>query len=106
MRLRRGTVKHDACKLPEADRLLEGAVLLLQVEGHGEVTEPMCFTWPSQYGGTRAEDAKQMIDLERENAPLNRLVADQTLDIEIRKRVVRATSGARLAAGLQSNTFA
>jgi putative transposase len=64
-------------KLWEADRLLGEETPLAEVRKHLEVTEATYYRWRTQYGGLKADDAKQLKDRDKENAPLKRLVADQ-----------------------------
>jgi len=45
--------------------------------------------WRNQYGGLKANQMKQLKHLERENARLKKLVADQALDISLLKEVTR-----------------
>lgn len=45
-----------------------------------QVTEAPCYRWRNQFGGLRANDAKRIKDLERENATLKRLLADAELE--------------------------
>ncbi len=47
-----------------------------------EVSEQTFHRWRHQYGGMKAHDAKRLRELEKENAKLKRLVADQALDIQ------------------------
>lgn len=42
---------------------------------------PQCYyRWRKEYGGLEVDQAKKLKELERENARLKRLVADQALD--------------------------
>ncbi len=52
--------------------------------------------WKSKYGGLEVSDARRLKALEDENA---RLVAEQALDNQALKELLRKTSDARLAAG-------
>lgn len=52
-----------------------------------EVTGPCYYRWRKKYGGMEIGQAKQLKDLERENAQLKKLVADQALDISMLKDV-------------------
>ena len=45
--------------------------------------------WRNQYGGMKADDAKRLRELERENARLKRIVADKELDIDALKEIAR-----------------
>jgi transposase-like protein len=44
------------------------------------VAEATYYRWRNQFGGLRAEDAKRLKTLERENATLKRLLADAELE--------------------------
>jgi len=63
-------------RVPEVCRLLE-------------ISEQTYYRWRQKYGGMAPEVAKQVKALEKENARLKRLVADQALDIQILKEAAR-----------------
>jgi len=44
------------------------------------VTEQTYYRWRKEYGGLKADQAKKLKELERENARLKRLLADAELD--------------------------
>jgi len=46
------------------------------------ISEQTYHRWRNQYGGMKADDAKRLKELERENARLKRIVADQALNID------------------------
>ena len=50
-----------------------------------EITESTWHRWRNQYGGMKADDAKRLKELEKENQRLKRIVADQALDIDMLK---------------------
>jgi hypothetical protein len=52
-----------------------------------EITESTWHRWRNQYGGMKANDAKRLKELEKENASLKRIVANQALDIDMLKFV-------------------
>ncbi len=56
---------------------------------HLEITESTWHRWRNQYGGMKADDAKRLKELERENMRLKRIVADQALDIDMLKELNR-----------------
>lgn len=56
---------------------------------HLEISEPTWNRWRLQYGGLKADEAKRLKELERENARLKKIVADQALDIDMLKEVNR-----------------
>ena len=44
------------------------------------ISEQSYYRWRKQYGGAQVSQAKKLRDLERENACLKKLVAEQALD--------------------------
>lgn len=48
-----------------------------------EITEQTYYRWRQKYGGMAPEMAKELKTLQKENARLKRMVADQALDMEI-----------------------
>jgi putative transposase len=55
---------------------------------HG-VSEQTFYTWKKKYGGLEAGDAKRLKQLEEENGRLKRLVADQALDNQMLRELLR-----------------
>jgi len=53
------------------------------------VTEQTYYRWRKEYGGMDTTQAHRFKELERENARLKRIVADQALDISILREVGR-----------------
>ena len=53
------------------------------------VSEQTYYRWRQKYGGMAPQMAKQLRALEKENARLKRLVADQALDMLILKEAAR-----------------
>jgi transposase-like protein len=53
------------------------------------ISEHTYYKWKKQYGGLRLDQAKRLRELEKENARLKKLVADQALDISILKEASR-----------------
>ncbi len=76
-------------KLRESDRLLGEGVSLVVVCKHLEGSERTYDRWRNRYGGMKADDAKRLRELAKENARLKRIVADQALDIDMLKEVNR-----------------
>ena len=48
-----------------------------------EVSEQTYHRWWNQYGGMKADDAKRLRELERENARLKKLVVDKELELDV-----------------------
>jgi putative transposase len=76
-------------KLMAADRLLaEGRDTAVVCRELG-VSEATYHRWRNQFGGLKAEDAKRLKDLERENSTLKRLLADAELEKAALKEIAR-----------------
>ena len=52
-----------------------------------EITQQTYYRWRKEYGGLKLDQAKRLKELERENAKLNRLVAELSLEKQILKDV-------------------
>jgi transposase-like protein len=79
-------------KLMAADRLLAEGKDLAAVCRELGVSEATYHRWRNQFGGLKAEDAKRLKDLERENATLKRLLADAELEKAALKEIAKGTS--------------
>jgi putative transposase len=72
-------------------KLREAEVLLSQGRNVGEacrkigVTKQTYYRWRQEYGGLRIDQARRLKELEKENARLKKLVAEEALDIQILK---------------------
>ena len=89
MTRRRHTPDQIVRKLREADRMLGEGAEVAAVARHLEVSEQTFYRWRNQYGGLKANDAKRLKQLERENARLKRIVADKELEIDALKEIAR-----------------
>jgi len=89
MTARRGRKRHSPeqiiRKLREADGMLSSGSSIGQVCQHLEVSEATFHRWRAQYGGMKAEEAKRLKELEKENVRLKRLLGEKELDIDILK---------------------
>jgi putative transposase len=81
MARRRHTPEQIVRKLKEADRMLNEGSDVAAVARHLQVTEATYHRWRNQYGGMKADDAKRLKELEKENSTLKRMVADKELEI-------------------------
>jgi len=86
---RRHTPEQIIRKLREADRLLGEGQAVTAVAKQLEVSEQTLQRWRLQYGGLKADDAKRLKELERENGRLKRIVADQLLENQALKEIAR-----------------
>jgi transposase-like protein len=89
MTRRRHTPEQIIRKLREADRMLGEGAELAEVARQLEVTESTYHRWRNQFGGMKADDAKRLKDLERENSRLKRIVADKELEIDALREISR-----------------
>ncbi len=86
---RRHTPEQIIRKLREADRMLGEGAQIADLARHLEVTEATYHRWRNQYGGMKADDAKRLKELERENTRLKRIVADKELEIDALREISR-----------------
>ncbi|MCA9804175.1 MAG: transposase [Cyanobacteria bacterium HKST-UBA02] len=77
----------------------EQMVAILREQEAGQTVENICrkhnissntfYAWKKKFGGMQATDVKRMRELEDENARLKRIVANQSLEIEAIKEVLK-----------------
>ena len=85
MARRRHTPDQILAKLRDADVLLADGKPLAEIAKKLEVSEQTYHRWRNQYGGMKGPEVKRLKELERENAMLKRLVAEQALDNRVLK---------------------
>ncbi len=88
MKRKKHTPEQIVAKLRRADILLGEGQPVAQVVQALEVTEATYYRWRKQYGGAGRSELRRLRELERENARLKRIVADQALDLAIAKDVI------------------
>jgi len=76
-------------KLRQADVELGKGLKVPEVCKQLGIAAQTYYRWRQKYGGMAPEMAKQMKALEKENARLKKLVADQALDNQILKEAAR-----------------
>jgi putative transposase len=74
-------------KLRDAEAGLNAGQELAAVCRQLEISAQTYYRWRSMYGGMKGPEMKRLKELERENAQLKKLVADQALDLQILKEV-------------------
>ncbi|TWT96123.1 Transposase [Botrimarina colliarenosi] len=89
MKRTRHTTEQIIEKLREADVALGKGQKVPEVCKTLGITEQTYYRWRQKYGGMAPDLAKQMRSLEKENARLKRLVANQALDMEILKEAAK-----------------
>ena len=77
---KRHTPEQVVRKLTQADRLLAEGKEVAGVCRELQVSEQTYYRWRNQFGGLKADDAKKLKELEKENATLKRLLADAELE--------------------------
>ena len=87
MKHQRHTPEQVIRKLAEGEKLLNAGNDVTEVCRQLEITESTWHRWRHQYGGMKANDAKHLKELEKENTQLKRIVANQALDIDMLKFV-------------------
>jgi transposase-like protein len=75
--------------LREAEIKLAGGKKIGEVCRELAISEQSYYRWRKEYGGMQVSQAKKLKDLERENARLKKLVADQALDKSILEEALR-----------------
>jgi len=89
MKGRKHTAEQVIRKLREGERLAADGMSVAEVARALEISEQTYSRWRNQYGGMKADDAKELRRLKDENTRLERLVADLTLDNQMLKEVAR-----------------
>jgi transposase-like protein len=86
---RRHTPAQIIRKLREAERMLGEGGTIPEAAKALEISEQTFHRWRNQYGGMKADDAKRLKELERENRQLKAIVADQALENRALKEVAK-----------------
>ena len=89
MKQKRHTVDQIIAKLRRADVELGKGKKVPEVCKILEITDQTYYRWRQKYGGMQPEMAKELKSLQKENARLKKLVAEQALDMEILKEAAK-----------------
>ena len=89
MKRRRHTPEQIVRLLAEGEKLLGEGKSVEEVARHLEITESTWHRWRNQYGGMKADDAKELRELRKENAQLKKLLAEAELDKAMLKELNR-----------------
>lgn len=76
-------------KLCQAEAKLATGSTIPEVARELGISEATFHRWRKRYGTMSSQEAKRLKELEKENARLKKLVAEQALDIDISKEVNR-----------------
>ena len=89
MKRRRHTPEQVIRKLREAERLIGEGRTIPEAAKELGISEQTYHRWRNRYGGMKANDAKRLKELERENSGLKAIVADQALEVRALKEIAR-----------------
>lgn len=89
MKRKRHTPEEIIRKLRDSEAQLAAGATVVEVARKLGVSENTFHRWRARYGNMRAPDAKRLRALEKENARLKKIVADQAVDIDILREVSR-----------------
>ncbi|HHX03049.1 MAG TPA: transposase [Tissierellia bacterium] len=81
------TVEQIIVKLREIELLCNKGNTIAGAARESGITEQTYYRWRKEYGGMNTADAKRMKELEKENPPFKKLVADLSLDNAIQREV-------------------
>ena len=85
----RHTTEQIIEKLRQADVALGKKQKVPEICKALQITEQTYYRWRQKYGGMAPEMTKELKALQKENARLKKLVAEQALDMEILKEAAK-----------------
>jgi putative transposase len=89
MKKTKHTAEQIITKLRKVEALTtEGATIAEAAKQIG-VSEQTLYRWKKRYGSMDRDELRRLKELEKENARLKKLVAEQALDIDILKEVAK-----------------
>ena len=86
---RRHGVEQIIPKLRQADVELGKGKKVPEICKTLDISEQTYYRWRQKYGGMKPEMGKELKALQKENARLKKLVADQALDMDILKEAAK-----------------
>lgn len=89
MKRKRHTPQEIITKLREAEAELNQGATVEAVCRKLEVSEPTFHRWRQLYGGMKGPEMARLKELEKENARLKKIVAQQVMDIDALKELAR-----------------
>ena len=87
MKRKKHTPEQIVKKLREAEMELAKGGTVADVSRKLVVSEQTYYRWKQQYGGEQADQQVKVKELERQNARLKKIVADQAMDIDALKEI-------------------
>ena len=89
MKRKRHTPEEIIRKLRDADAQLAGGATVADIARKLGVSENTFHRWRARYAGMRVPETKRLRELEKENARLKKIVAEQAVDISILREVAK-----------------
>jgi putative transposase len=89
MKRKRHTPDEIIRKLRDAESQVAAGKRIADVCKKLGVSENTFHRWRARYGGMRPTETKRLRELEKENARLKKIVADQAVDISILREVAK-----------------
>ncbi len=89
MKRKRHSAAQVVTKLREADKALAEGTVVGQVCKQLGISEHTYYRWRKQYGSLTSDQAKRLKELEHENTKLKRIVAEQAMDNDALKELLR-----------------
>lgn len=86
---KRYTETQIVAKLRQADVLIGKGQSVPEVCREIEVSQQTYYRWRQKYGGMSPEMVKELKELQKENARLKKIVADQAIDMAILKEAAK-----------------
>ena len=89
MKRKRHTASQVVSKLRDADKALAEGASVGHVCKRLGISEHTYYRWRKQYGSLTTDQARRLKELERDNAKLKRIVAEQAMDNDSLKELLR-----------------
>lgn len=89
MKGKKNTPEQIIKMLADGEKQLNQGASIAEVARSLAITEQTWYRWRNQYGGMKANDAKELKTLRDENTRLKKIVGDQALDIDMLKALNR-----------------
>jgi putative transposase len=86
---KRHTPEQIVRMLRQAEAELAAGASVPEIAKRLGISEATFHRWRNQYGGMNTDAMKRLKELEKENARLKKIVADQAVDIDILEEVSR-----------------
>ena len=89
MKKTKHTPEQIITKLRRVEALTAEGITIAEAAKEIGVSEQTVYRWKNQYGQMDHDELRRLKELEKENARLKKLVAEQALDIDILKEVAK-----------------